>query len=74
METFIVERISDQLLILEREDTTKLIIPIKEMTIDYKLGDVLKLDNGVFSVDSAETDSRRVRIQQKTLNLFRNKT
>lgn len=71
MKTLIVDRFEGGFAICEEENKGMFGIEIGEMPKGAKEGDVIVIDDeGVISIDAAETQKRRERISKKTKNLF----
>ena len=66
IETFTVDRIEDDIVVLENRTTQEMInINISELPNDIKMGDILKKVNGKYFIDEEETKSVGKRIEDK---------
>lgn len=71
IETFTVDRIEDDIVVLENRTTQEMInININELPNDIKTGDILKKVNGKYFVDEEETKSIEKRIEDKMNDLW----
>ena len=71
IETFTVDRIEDDIVVLENRTTQEMInINISELPNDIKTGDILKKVNGKYFVDEDETKSVEKRIHDKMNDLW----
>lgn len=67
---WIVERITEGIVILEQPDLTHIHCPLSEFSTPVHEGDVLILENGVYCVDEVATRERKERLRRMTRNLF----
>lgn len=71
IETFTVDRIEDDIVVLENRTTQEMInINISELPNDIKTGDILKKVNGKYFVDEEETKNVERRIEDKMNDLW----
>lgn len=71
IETFTVDRIEDDIVVLENRTTQEMInISIRELPNDIKTGDILKKVNGKYFVDEEETKTVEKRIEDKMNDLW----
>lgn len=71
IETFTVDRIEDDIVVLENRTTQEMInINISELPNDIKTGDILKKVNGKYFIDEEETKSVGKRIENKMNDLW----
>ena len=73
MEKYIVDRIENGLVVLEKEDLTHIEISLDNLDFEVKEGNILLLDNGKYTIDEAAEDERRRKINNKQKNIFKNK-
>lgn len=73
MERYIVDRVEEGVIVLERDDMTYL--ELKESDIPFSVceGNVLIFESGKFTLDENEEKVRRKRIFEKQKNIFKNK-
>ena len=73
MERYIVDRVTEGIIRLEKEDMTH--IEVKENEIPFKVieGNVLIYDSSSFTLDKSGEDARRKKIFEKQKNIFKNK-
>ncbi len=70
---YTVDRIEEGMAVLEKEDLTHIEIPVSELSLEVKEGNVLHFENGKFTLDEATEAERRRRILEKQRNIFKNK-
>lgn len=71
IETFTVDRIEDDIVVLENRTTQEMInININELPNDIKTGDILKKINGKYLIDEEETKGVEKRIHDKMNDLW----
>lgn len=71
IETFTVDRIEDDIVVLENRTTQEIInSSLNELPNDIKTGDILKKVNGKYFVDEDETKSVEKRIEDKMNDLW----
>lgn len=71
IETFTVDRIEDDIVVLENRTTQEMInINISELPNDIKTGDILKKVNGKYFIDEEETKTVEKRIEDKMNDLW----
>lgn len=71
MEKLIVERITENTAILEREDRSHVEVPLSDFTFKIKQGNVLSFDGKDYTLDLDEENKRRGRLfslQEKLKN------
>lgn len=73
MEKYIVDRIEEGIIILEKDDMTHIEIDKKDIPFEVSEGNVLIYDSGAFYPDNEEENLRRKRIFGKQKNIFKNK-
>ena len=73
MEKYIVDRIEEGIIILEKEDMTHIEIDKNDIPFKISEGSVLIYDSGAFYPDNEEENIRRKRIFEKQKNIFKNK-
>ena len=73
MEKYIVDRIEEGIIILEKEDMTHIEIDKNDFPFEVSEGNVLIYDSGAFFHDNDEENIRRKRIFEKQKNIFKNK-
>ena len=73
MEKYIVDRIENGIVVLEKEDLTHIEISLVNLGFEVKEGNILLLDNGKYTIDEAAEDERRRKIYNKQKNIFKNK-
>ena len=73
MERYIVDRVGEGIIRLEKDDLTH--IEINENEIPFKVieGNVLIYDSGSFTLDKSGEEARRKKIFEKQKNIFKNK-
>lgn len=72
MEKYIVDRIEENLVILQNKTGENKEIPISELP-EANEGDVVAFENGKFTFDKEETDMRKKIIAEKLSKLFEKK-
>ena len=71
IETFTVDRIEDDIVVLENRTTQEIInSSLNELPNDIKTGDILKKVNGKYFIDEEETKSVEKRIEDKMNDLW----
>ena len=73
MEKYIVDRIENGIVVLEKEDLTHIEISSDNLDFDVKEGNVLLLEKGKYTIDEAAEEERRRKIYNKQKNIFKNK-
>lgn len=71
MEKLIVDRITDGIAVLERNDRSRIEISLNDIGFEIKEGNVLLFDGEKYTPDKSEEDERRKRIfamQEKLRN------
>ncbi|MBQ7294910.1 MAG: DUF3006 domain-containing protein [Clostridia bacterium] len=71
MEKLIVDRITDGIAVLEKEDRSHIEVPLSDIVFEIKQGSVLLFDGEKYTPDTNEEDERRKRIfslQEKLKN------
>ena len=66
----IIDRLEEGLAICETELRKRISVPVSHLPKGIKEGDVLREDEGRFSLDSEETDKRRREMKKKLMDLF----
>ena len=62
MEKLIVDRITEGVAVLEKEDRSHTAVPLSDIGLEIKEGSVLLFDGEKYIADSDEEDERRKRI------------
>ena len=62
MEKLIVDRITEGIVVLEKEDRSHTEVPLSDIGLEIKEGSVLLFDGEKYTADSDEEDERRKRI------------
>ncbi len=71
METFIVDRLENDLVILERDNKTFLQVPLTMFISPVSEGSVILVDaDGNYYVDEAKTAARKAKLFQLQKNIF----
>lgn len=71
METFIVDRLENDLVILERDNETFLQVPLTVFVSPVSEGSVVLVDaDGNYYVDEAKTAARKAKLFQLQKNIF----
>lgn len=71
METFIVDRLENDLVILERDNKTFLQVPLTVFVSPISEGSVVLVDaDGNYYVDEAKTAARKAKLFQLQKNIF----
>ena len=71
METFIVDRLENDLVILERDNKTFLQVPLTVFVSPVSEGSVVLVDaDGNYYVDEAKTAARKAKLFQLQKNIF----
>ena len=71
METFIVDRLENDLVILERDNKTFLQVPLTVFVSPVSEGSVVLVDaDGNYYVDKAKTAARKAKLFQLQKNIF----
>lgn len=71
METFIVDRLENDLVILERDNKTFLQVPFTAFVSPVSEGSVVLVDaDGNYYVDEAKTAARKAKLFQLQKNIF----
>lgn len=66
----IIDRLEDGLAICETEFKKIISIPREHLPEGFKEGDVLREEEGIFTIDHKETERRRAYMKQKLNDLF----
>lgn len=61
---FTVDRIADNIVVLEKEDRSHIEVALSDIGIDIKEGSILLFDGEVYSADKANEDERRKKLFQ----------
>lgn len=67
---YIIDRLEEDLAICETEFKKLVSIPKEQLPDGFKEGDVLKENEGTFTIDQEETNGRRQEMKRKLKNLF----
>ena len=67
---YIIDRLEEGLAICETELRKRISVPVSHLPKGIKVGDVLREEEGRFSLDSEETDKRRREMKKKLMDLF----
>ena len=67
---YIIDRLDEGLAICETELRKRISVPVSHLPKGIKEGDVLREEEGRFSLDSEETDKRRREMKKKLMDLF----
>ena len=67
---YIIDRLEEGLAICETELRKRISVPVSHLPKEDKEGDVLREEEGRFSLDSEETDNRRREMKKKLMDLF----
>lgn len=67
---YIIDRLEEGLAICETELRKRISVPVSHLPKGSKEGDVLREEEGRFSLDSEETDKRRREMKKKLMDLF----
>mgnify|MGYP001521447433 FL=1 len=67
---YIIDRLEEGLAICETELRKRISVPVSHLPKEVKEGDVLREEEGRFSLDSEETDKRRREMKKKLMDLF----
>ena len=67
---YIIDRLEEGLAICETELRKRISVPVSHLPKGIKEGDVLREEEGRFSLDSEETDKRRREMKKKLMELF----
>ena len=67
---YIIDRLEEGLAICETELRKRISVPVSHLPKGVKEGDVLREEEGRFSLDSEETDKRRREMKKKLMDLF----
>ena len=73
MERYIVDRVENNIAVLEKDDLSHIEIQVSEIGFEVKEGNVLLFENGKFVLDEAYEAERRRKIFEKQKNIFKNK-
>ena len=73
MERYIVDRVENNIAVLEKDDLSHIEIQVSEIAFEVKEGNVLLFENGKFVLDEAYEAERRRKIFEKQKNIFKNK-
>ena len=73
MERYIVDRVENNIAVLEKDDLSHIEIQVSEIGFEVKEGNVLLFENGKFVLDEACEAERRRKIFEKQKNIFKNK-
>ena len=69
MERYVIDRFEGDFVVLEKSDGTTIDVEKTEIPT-AKEGDVLILENGVYTIDKEDTQERKKRIEEKMKKLF----
>ena len=72
MKKFIIDRFEEEFAVLEKDEGGTVDVPRIKIP-DAKEGDVILLENGVYTIDEAETLKRKEIIAEKMKKLFERK-
>ena len=67
---YIIDRLEEGLAICETELRKRISVPVSHLPKGIKEGDVLREEEGRFSLDSEETDKRRREMKKTLMDLF----
>ena len=67
---YIIDRLEEGLAICETEARERITVPVIHLPENVKEGDVLQAEDGLFSLDTEETDKRRKEMKKKLMDLF----
>ena len=67
---YIIDRLEEGLAICDTELRKRISVPVSHLPKGIKEGDVLREEEGRFSLDSEETDKRRREMKKKLMDLF----
>ena len=67
---YIIDRLEEGLAICETELRKRISVTVSHLPKGIKEGDVLREEEGRFSLDSEETDKRRREMKKKLMDLF----
>ena len=67
---YIIDRLEEGLAICETELRKRISVPVSHLPKGIKEGDVLREEEGRFSLDSEETDKSRREMKKKLMDLF----
>ena len=67
---YIIDRLEEGLAICETELRKRISVPVSHLPKGIKEGDVLREEEGRFSLESEETDKRRREMKKKLMVLF----
>lgn len=67
---YIIDRLEKGLAICETELRKRISVPVSHLPKGIKEGDVLREEEGRFSLDAEETDKRRREMKKKLMDLF----
>ena len=67
---YIIDRLEEGLAICETEARERITVPVSHLPENVKEGDVLQAQDGLFSLDTEETDKRRKEMKKKLMDLF----
>ena len=67
---YIIDRLEEGLAICETELRKRISVPVSHLPKEVKEGDVMREEEGRFSLDSEETDKRRREMKKKLMDLF----
>lgn len=74
MKKYIVDRIEEDIIVLEDEDTKEMVnVKKDDIGIEVNTGDLIEFKDGKYSINSEETESRKKRIKNK-FELLKSKT
>lgn len=74
MKKYIVDRVEDNVVFLEDDETKEIIEVSKDIiSFDVRDGDLLDYENGTYNINKEETASRKKRIKNK-FELLKSKT
>ncbi len=63
MKNFIIDRIEEDVAVLETEEKTFINVPLSDLPDGVKEGQALAFSDGVYTVDTAKTSQRKEKIK-----------
>ena len=73
MERYIVDRIEDGIITLEKDDMSHFYIKESDLSFKVSEGNVIFNNSGIYTIDKNEEALRRKNIFDKQKNIFKNK-
>lgn len=67
---YMIDRLEQELAVCENESKEMVSIPLDRLPKGVKEGDVLREQEGVYTVDEDATRDRRARMRKKMMDLF----